>query len=456
MKFVLIGAAAMALCAACGNSNDQSADNGGAAMTTSEGGAGEVAQNGDFEQMDGAMIAMAQAGPNQQQYQQDNQRGGNVDFSRLPPGAIVLTRATINDPGVIRPGPALTALIPASWQTQGGIAQQQSMCGEPFVVNWSAVSPDGASSLIVFPTASWQWSNTGVQSQCPQGQFTNVRDYLTAMVGQGFQGARIIDYRQRDDYARSAIEEARRIDAMIRQAGIGGANVYAEGGEVLFAFQANGMDMRGVAGVTAVFYQSQLPNPMGGPPLGGGNGATLGTFGAIAPNGQLNFELIEASRRSMAPDPDWLEALFALKARIGQQNAQATKEMSALIVAGGAEATQRNMAAYRQMAQASIQNSRDSVEISRKGVEAGRTPDISASEIYPGSSAQDRMQRETIEGVRGVETYYDPIDNRPVQLDMNYDNAWRVSGSDSYILTKDPNFNPGQYGIEATQMGVVR
>ena len=49
----------------------------------------------------------------------------------------------------------------------------------------------------------------------------------------------------------------------------------------------------------------------------------------------------------------------------------------------------------------------------------------------------------------------DPVSNSPVQLDHTYGNAWRVNGQDAYILTKNPNFNPGQYGIEATQMKVI-
>jgi hypothetical protein len=66
------------------------------------------------------------------------------------------------------------------------------------------------------------------------------------------------------------------------------------------------------------------------------------------------------------------------------------------------------------------------------------------------------MQRESLEAIRGVETYRDPVDGRHVQLDATYDHAWRVSNQDAYILTKDLNFNPGLYGIEATQMGVVQ
>ena len=68
----------------------------------------------------------------------------------------------------------------------------------------------------------------------------------------------------------------------------------------------------------------------------------------------------------------------------------------------------------------------------------------------------DRIQRRSLEAIRGVDSYMDPVSNSPVQLDHTYGNAWRVNNQDAYILTKDPNFNPGQYGIAATQMKVIR
>jgi hypothetical protein len=77
-------------------------------------------------------------------------------------------------------------------------------------------------------------------------------------------------------------------------------------------------------------------------------------------------------------------------------------------------------------------------------------------ELYPGEATDDRIQRRSLEAIRGVDTYMDPVSNSPVQLDHTYGNAWRVHGKDAYILTKDPNFKPGQYGIEATQMKVIR
>ncbi|MEQ1932146.1 MAG: hypothetical protein ABL957_16660, partial [Parvularculaceae bacterium] len=362
----------------------------------------------------------------------------------LPPGVVVLQRAAIPDPGVIAPGTALTALVPAGWTARGGVVRPRGLCAEPYAVDWSAVSADGLSSLSIFPTDIWQWSNTAIKSDCTPGAFANVREYLTARVQRAYPGARVLDYRQRDDFAKSAMESAKRLEDMARQMGLDW-RIRVEGGEILFAYEQNGVEMRGTAGASARFQEALLQSPMGGEPLRTLTGMTLGTFASSAPNGRLDFDLVEASRRSIAPEPKWLDQLFALQAAIGDIQVQGTKDRAAIIVAGGAEATRSNIEAFRAMAGASLQNSRDSIDIQTR-----------SSEPYPGSNAQDRMQRESIEAVRGVETYHDPVDNRAVQLDMTYGNAWRVNNQEAYILTKDPNFNPGQYGIEATQMGVVQ
>lgn len=362
----------------------------------------------------------------------------------LPPGALMLQRAAIPDPGVIRRGTAMNALIPAGWSTRGGVVALTFPCAEPYGVDWAAVSPDGLAKVSLFPTETWQWSNSGLNSECRQAGYANVRDYLAARAGATHPGARMLDYRLREDFARSAADHAARLEQLGRQYGFNW-RVRAEGGEILFAYQENGVEMRGTMGATAVFHETALENPMGGEALRTLTGSTLGVFAAAAPNGQLDFEVTEAVRRSIAPDPQWLDALFSLKAAIGQTNVEATRERAAIIVAGGAEATRRNIAAFQAMAGASVQNSRDSIAAQQ-----------GSGEIYPGSNAQDRMQRESVEAIRGVETYHDPVGGGQVQLDATYDHAWRVNSSETYILTKDPNFNPGAYGVEATQLPVVQ
>jgi hypothetical protein len=371
--------------------------------------------------------------------QPGGQQGAEVrPTSPLPPDALMLQRVSIDDPGVITPGPAMSVLVPMGWRTTGGVTSGGGSCSEAYAVNWQAASPDGQSTVSIFPTEVWVGSNTTSVPGCMRAAFGSAREYLEARVQRAFQGVRLLDYRERPDYASSAMEYAQRTEQLARSMG-NGMRVRADGGELLFAYTQNGVEMRGMAGVTAVIFMSQLPNPMGGAPLTTTTGATLGSFGATAPNGQLNFELVEATRRSIVPNGPWLQKLFALQEQMGNAAVQGTRERAAIIVAGGAAATKSNIESFQRMS----------------GYDRA-TSGSGGGELYPGEATDDRIQRRSLEAIRGVDTYMDPVSNTPVQLDHTYGNAWRVNNQDAYILTKNPNFNPGQYGIEATQMKVIR
>ncbi len=355
----------------------------------------------------------------------------------LPPDALMLQRVSIDDPGVIAAMPAMSVLVPMGWRSTGGVIAGSGPCSAPYSVNWQATSPDGRSTISIFPTEVWATSNTAGSGDCMPASFASAREYLEARVQRAYQGVRIMDYRERPDYASSAADYAQRTQQMINSMGLS-MRVRADGGEILFAYTQDGEEMRGVAGVSAVFFASQLPNPMGGTPLMSSSGETLGSFAASAPEGQLDFALVEAARRSIVPNGAWLERLFALQQQLGAAAVQGTRERAAIIVAGGAAATKSNIESFQRMS----------------GFDRA-TSGSGGGELYPGESTDDRMQRRSLEAIRGVDTYMDPVSNSPVQLDHTYGNAWRVHGQDAYILTKNPNFNPGQYGIEATQMKVI-
>jgi hypothetical protein len=44
-------------------------------------------------------------------------------------------------------------------------------------------------------------------------------------------------------------------------------------------------------------------------------------------------------------------------------------------------------------------------------------------------------------GIRGVELYQNPYEDKPVELPSGYGNAW-VNRGGEYILTESPSFNP--------------
>jgi hypothetical protein len=55
--------------------------------------------------------------------------------------------------------------------------------------------------------------------------------------------------------------------------------------------------------------------------------------------------------------------------------------------------------------------------------------------------SQDRISRSFSEYIRGVETYHNPYEDRPIQLPSGYTNAW-VNRSGEYILSPQPGFDP--------------
>jgi alpha-beta hydrolase superfamily lysophospholipase len=55
--------------------------------------------------------------------------------------------------------------------------------------------------------------------------------------------------------------------------------------------------------------------------------------------------------------------------------------------------------------------------------------------------SQDRIHQKFIEYIRGVETYTNPYEGRPVQLPSGYQDAW-VSGRGEYVLSNSPGYNP--------------
>jgi hypothetical protein len=53
----------------------------------------------------------------------------------------------------------------------------------------------------------------------------------------------------------------------------------------------------------------------------------------------------------------------------------------------------------------------------------------------------DRIAEDFSQYVRGVDAYYDPIEERQVELPAGYDNAW-TNANGEYVVSGDPDFNP--------------
>jgi len=78
--------------------------------------------------------------------------------------------------------------------------------------------------------------------------------------------------------------------------------------------------------------------------------------------------------------------------------------------------------------------------ISRNSAEIGKMFEDSYRQA---NQSQDRISRSYGEYIRGVETYRNPYEDRPIQLPSGYDGVW-VSRSGEYLLSNQSGFNPNE------------
>ncbi len=348
----------------------------------------------------------------------------------LPPGVYAVEKKQIMDAsGFERPLVAGTIMIPAGWSMQGGIQWSPAgPCGPDFASNVSMRSPDGAFAVTVVPSQTWIGARTNFPldksqgPQCPEAFFTTAREFLEASAVRMYPGARVIDYRALPEKTKPLKDMLAQMPAQPPMQGMEHA-IDFDAGEVLIAYQQNGQEMRAAISAMVTLTRMRVAdmiNP-GQIALDQVTGAPTELVIVSAPAGALDLSLRDRIQKSTRFSPEWMQKISAYFAEKNRINAKGAADRHAI-----------RMDAIKK--QGEIIN--------------GMYEDRQLS--------SDRNQREFIESVRGVETYDDPAYGGPVQLDAAYDHAWRVNGQDSYIMTNDVNFNPGQYGLDAQKLEVSR
>lgn len=415
MKRVLIGAAALAILAGCGKEAAQP----------------EMAAR-DFETgtaTQGAAPA-AEAGASRPVAGQAGRPPATArKLLRFEPAVIV------DATGFEAPMGAVTMFLPFGWRTEGGVFwASEFMCTNGYNFLWSATSPDGAMRIALVPQTGWDYNSSGAGSNrpgCPTRQATSARQYLEETLTSLVPGARALDYRDRPDLvADVAVKPSRTAMPM------GETQIWAEGGEILFAFEAGGRDMRGSMAAVVQFskmitdmspmYQND-PTIVAMPGAGAMRMEALTAyafpgFAATAPNGQLNLGFFESLRKTMAPNPQWISRIAGHNAAIGRVALEESRKRAALIA-------------------------QSNEDISRIRSEAFAAQQKSA----------DWRAREFGELIRGVETYSDAdASGGTVELSQNYKHAWRLNDG-GYVLTDDANFDPWRdLQIEGRQLEAAK
>jgi hypothetical protein len=314
-------------------------------------------------------------------------------------GTLKFTRLSVKDPG-INDIEAVSFLAPAGWKTEGGV---QWFPDHSVLANllMRVTDPQTGAVIEFLPLQNFTWLTQMVVPMQPGTNYLgnilwppidDVREFIKAFYTptalKQLQRARIVSMQSLDKVA-----------AQVARSYGGQSSVNSA--RVRYEYETAGKAWEEDVYCTLVY----TPNPLG----------TLWSVSSAyafrAPKGLLD-KLTPAMSTSIATlrlSPDWWAGYMYVQKLFQNRMNQSIKDAGTI---------SRTIAS-------------NSEEIRRMYSESYRQA----------SEAQDRVSQSYSEYIRGVETYTNPYEDRPVQLPSEYRDAW-VNQRGEYLLSNDAGFNP--------------
>lgn len=323
-----------------------------------------------------------------------------------------MQRIAITDAGGFsQPMPAATVEVPAGWRSQGGVIWNHGTnCTNNKVrVEWSSRSRDDLQGFEIMPGYLWQVQGTQLQmNPCPVQPFRSTREFLEAVVQNRRAGARVLQYRDRPDLASARAAQAGPLaDPRMRRR--------VDAGQILIAYQSNGVDFRESLGTISEFTELQ--------------GNIVGRADLVvshrAPNGQLDFALGERMKDSFRYEKPWSEAMMA---SLTSAQTRFSSGQSAAISQWHA----------REMARINAEGAAD-----RAAIRSAANRDVARinADTHAGTQAtNERIQRRNLEGLGEYNTYQDG--GTQVRSSIHGGDRVLRNSNGSVMSTNDPYFNP--------------
>jgi hypothetical protein len=321
------------------------------------------------------------------------------------------TVAITDASGFAEPMTAATAEVPASWRTQGGVLWNHgtNCVNNKVRVEWRARSRDDLLGFEIMPGYTWQVQGTQIQmNPCPAQPFRSAREFLEAVVQYRRAGARVLQYRDRPDMAAArAAQASAPANPQIRSR--------IDAGQVLIAYQSNGVEFREVVGTSVEFTELQ-GNIVGGSAV---------VFAHRAPNGRLDFAAGDRMAASFRIDKRWGDLTVAALQSAGQQFSAGQRRAIAQWHA-------------KEMARINAQGAAD-----RAAIRAQTSRDVAKihADTYANTQAtNDRIHRRNLEGIGEYNTYQDG--GKQVRSSIHGGERVLRNPNGTYMSTNDPYFNP--------------
>lgn len=329
--------------------------------------------------------------------------------SRSAPGVVRFRKIGVQDQAEMIGGEAFTFLAPVDWQVDGGIVWRVHPV-MPAAVSMRVHNPKGLEQLECFPTVAFSWGGyLGPGTMFPQGAIylgnevqPPVRDAIAYL-----KERHLPRTRDRLHPKVGKAEELPELAKAARQAEAappyGGPQLTFTAGRIRIEYELDGKAVE--EDLYCVLNSIALP---------GGNSTIQiadKLYGLRAPRGELD----RATR------------LFQTVINSTRINLLWFNKYAQLVQA----LTQAQMNRIRAAGELSRYISRTSSEIS----------DMMRQSYEQRQASQDRINKNWSQYMRGVDEYYNPIEQRSVELPSGYQNAW-VSGNGEYLVSESATFNP--------------
>ena len=353
--------------------------------------------------------------------------GSKTKPAHASPGAggsyLVMKKVQLTGPGPDAAHPTVPAydlMIPSTWKIDGGVKFGGSPSGcfsDIFALGLRATSADGATVYAAGPDSSWQYADDpsvlqvlndpgkralGVGGKpCPVAKPMKAEDYIRQNIVKLYpSGTTVVSVAPFPELN----EIVRKRQGLPPGNGTTGST-RTEAVRVRLAYQKDGMDMEDwvAVGIVVNIY------PAGRGSFYDSHATSLIAFSA--PKGKLdeNDKLFQVITSSIQPEPQWVSYSSGVLSKLYQAQAQKL-------------ATINKMWAdfYTKAAQ------------TVNGETANMMQGANTSAFHADQN------------IRGVQTFVDPTTGKTQELSNLYDHAWQ-NGSNGYIMSNDPGFNPNQH-----------
>ena len=346
-------------------------------------------------------------------------RRSSTTASDAPGSYLRMKKAQVADPGaanVYAAMPAMDLLIPSTWEFKGTVnfgGGKGGCFSDLMAVSWEATSPDGSLAFQGAPNYSWQYTND-------QMEMRKLNDPNRRQLGAGGKPCPVAQPMKAEEYFRKnvlpsgpsstviSIEPFPELNQMARQqlglpsADSGNGPVHTDAIRVRLEFQKDGKPVESWVALAVVTRVYQV-----------GQGSfwdchAIDLMAFRAPKGKLdaNDKLFKVMISSVRPIPKWQATSNSVIAKFYQAEAQKEAQQDQIIAD-----FQRKV----------IQTLNETTANAQRGAQQSA---FGESQI-----------------IRGVQTFRDPATGNTMELSNQYDHAW-LNGSNEYVMSDDPNFNP--------------